>query len=409
MKPHILIFLFFVTGLFAQTPPQPDKAQLKEDLNQLLDYINGYYVYLPERKVDTACLRSYYTAQIETVKTNEDAVLLFEYLLNEFHDPHVMLNTNVWQSYRLNSALYTSLKGNKAVITDVWLSGIEGSTENIIGAEVLQINGTELSKAIAAFPTHCNDKADPATREWIINKVIAGRYSEPRVLTLKLTSGKTITFDLDKVKPRENKELLTTEVKNGIGIITLNNALGNNALIAEFDKALTRLKDTKALIIDLRNTVDGGNTYVARGIMSRFTNTPKPYQKHSFNEQYDNGPAIERSWQEYVTPRGDYYSKPTVALIGRWTGSMGEGLAIGLESVANTTLMGTEMERLAGEMQSFPFKHRNYSARLSTARLFHINGTPREQYVPQQYIQQTTTLTDETLQKAIEFLTAKVK
>jgi carboxyl-terminal processing protease len=402
---YIAMFLLTCTSAYAQTPPPPpEKALLKEDLDQLLDYVNGNYVYLPERKVDITCLRSYYTAQLETVKTHEDAVLLFEYFLDEFHDSHVMLNTNVWQSYRLNSAIYASLKGSRAVITSVWLSGIEGSIENISGAEILKINGTDLSKAIAAFPTHCNDKTDTATREWIINKIISGRYSEPRILTLKLTSGRIITFDLDKVKIRKNKELLTADVKDNIGIITLNNSLGNNILITEFDKALDKLKDTKGLIIDLRNTVDGGNTYVARGIMGHFTTIPKPYQKHSFDEQYNGGPAIQRSWLEYVTPRGGYYSRPIVILVGRWTGSMGEGFTIGMESVANAIVMGTEMERLAGEMAGFPFKHQNFGARLSTARLFHVNGTPREQYIPKNYVQQTTTLTDETLNKALELL-----
>ena len=38
------------------------------------------------------------------------------------------------------------------------------------------------------------------------------------------------------------------------------------------------MNSTKALIIDLRNTVSGGNTSVAEPIMGMFTTTKQPYQ-----------------------------------------------------------------------------------------------------------------------------------
>lgn len=180
--------------------------------------------------------------------------------------------------------------------------------------------------------------------------------------------------------------------------------MGNNNLISQFDKTLNDLMDTKGLIIDLRNTVYGGNSYVARGILSRFINEPKPYQKHWTTEQYDGNPIIERSWVEYVSPRDKQYKKPVVILVGRWTGSMGEGLAIGFEGMERAEIVGSEMERLAGEMNRFLFKNQNYGYRLSTAKLIHINGTPREKYVPTNYVIQTTTEKDETLAKGIELI-----
>jgi len=222
--------------------------------------------------------------------------------------------------------------------------------QNLIGAEIQKINGLAFNKAIEQFPTHCNDKKSKIVREWIANKILAGRYNESRVLSLKLTDNKTIEFDLDKVKIKKDDGLLNTTTKNGIGIIRLNNSLGNNGLISEFDKSLDQLENTKGLIIDLRNTVDGGNSYVARGILSRFITEQKPYQKHWTIEQYDGNTKVERSWVEYVSPRESQYKKPVVILVGRWTGSMGEGLAIGFEGMERAEIVGSEMERLAGEM-----------------------------------------------------------
>ena len=277
---------------------------------------------------------------------------------------------------------------------------------NIVNAEIIKFNGIDFAEKIDDFPTVCADKSDPEIREWMANKVLSGRYSEPRVLTLKLENGKIVEFDLDQLKPKNNPGLLATEIVDQIGIIRINNSLGNNELIAEFDRALKELFDTEGLIIDLRNTASGGNTYVARGIMSRFIDEDLPYQKHQvFDESWDNQTSIKRSWAEYVSPRGEHYKQPIVVLVNRWTGSMGEGLAIGFDALNRAEIVGTEMKRLAGGSTSdFSFIHQRYNYKLITEKLFHLNGTPREKFVPEWYVNQTLVKKDEILEKGLELL-----
>ncbi|MBL4774050.1 MAG: hypothetical protein JKX98_10800 [Alcanivoracaceae bacterium] len=55
-------------------------------------------------------------------------------------------------------------------------------------------------------------------------------------------------------------------------------------------------------------------------------------------------------------------------------------------------------------MNGFNFKHQKYGYRLSTARLFHVNGTAREKYIPVNYVQQTKVNTDETLLKGLALI-----
>ena len=382
---------------------QIDRKKIKEDLNGILTSISQNYIYLNEKNVDLDCIREYYESQIANLNTEEETVLFFEYLLNEFYDSHLILNTNRNSSFRLYSPIYVKIENRKAVISNIWQ--IQDIDQNLIGAEVQKINGLTFDRAIEQFPVHCNDKKSKIVREWIANKILAGRYNEKRVLNLKLTDNKTIEFDLNTVKIKKDDDLLnTTTQDDGIGIIRLNNSLGNNGLISEFDKSLNQLENTKGLIIDLRNTVDGGNSYVARGILSRFITEQKPYQKHWTIEQYDGNTKVERSWVEYVSPREEYYKKPVVILVGRWTGSMGEGLAIGFEGMGRAEIVGSEMGRLAGEMNDFSFVNQKFGYRLSTAKLYHINGTPREKYVPTNYVMQTTTENDEILAKGIELI-----
>ncbi len=179
-------------------------------------------------------------------------------------------------------------------------------------------------------------------------------------------------------------------------------------MITEFDKALYSLENTKGLIIDLRNTVSGGNSYVARGIMSRFIDKDLPYQKHVIHdESWDNQPKVGRSWVEYVSPRGKQYKNPVVILVGKWTGSMGEGLAIGFEGMERAQIVGTEMEQLAGAIYNFDFKYQKFGYQLSQEKLYHINGTPREKYIPTNYVKQTKTSKDEIMEKGVEIIQEK--
>ena len=400
MKNIIILIsvLFFKIVAIAQ---QPGKQKHAQDLNDLIKSLERDYVYLNDKSTDLNCIREHYTKQINTLKPQDDAVLLFEYLLCEFYDSHLILNTNTKSSYRLYSSIYVQLQKNKFIISNVWQSQLLELNKEMIGAEILTVNGVDMNTAIQNFPTHCNDKNSPVVREWIANKLIAGRYDQPRLLGLRLKN-ETFTLNLDNLKLRKETRTVTTMVKNQIGIIRINNSLGNSKLVSDFDQAIDSvMNNTKAVIIDLRNTVDGGDSYVARGIMSRFISEPRPYQKHSVMERLDDGPAIERSWVEYVSPRGKAYTKPVIVLIGRWTGSMGEGLAIGLEGIERGVLVGTEMERLAGEMEGFNFKNQPYGYRIAIAKLFHINGTPREQYIPAHYVRETNSMNDEALEEAL--------
>lgn len=400
---HALVCFLFFTGIQAQQN-NIDHSNIQEDLEQILNDIEKYYVYFPEKNVDLKCIKSYYSNQISNLKTQDEVVLFFEYLLNEFYDSHVILNTNRNSSYRLYSPIYISLRDGKPVVSSIWVSQLESLQPNIFEAELLKINGKSVAHAIAEFPTQCPDKNDSVVREWIIKRLIAGRYNEPRILTLKLSNNSIVDFDLDNLVYKQRQELVSAERINDIGVIRINNSLGTNDLIAAFDKTLDDMMSTKGLIIDLRNTVDGGNSYVARGIMGRFLEKEMPYQKHEYTELYDGVSPVKRSWVEYVSPREEIYTKPVVVLVGRWTGSMGEGVAIGFDGMNRATIVGTEMERLAGEMSFVQFKNQRFGYRISTAKLFHLNGLAREKFVPGNYVQQSTTDKDEILEKGIEVL-----
>ncbi|UAM97793.1 hypothetical protein K8354_16105 [Polaribacter litorisediminis] len=403
-KSILILLLLLITNLTFGQENRIDHTKIEEDLEEIINDVIRNYVYLEAKNVDINCVKEYYSNEIKNIKTEEETVLFFEYFLNEFYDSHLLLNTNRKSSFRLFAPIYTTIENNKLIVANVWQTQVDSLNQNIVGAEILKFNGTDFQEAIIDFPTHCNDKNNQETREWIANKILAGRYNEPRILTLKLLDNKVIEFDLDKIKIKKDNGLLTSKIVNGIGVIRINNSLGNDNLVTEFDKALNHLMNTNGIILDLRNTPNGGDSYEARGIMSRFITEKKPYQRHSFIEKSEGNPDVERNWIEYVIPRGETYTKPVIVLVGRWTGSMGEGLAIGFEGIGRAEIVGSEMRRLAGEVYDFGFKYQNYGYKLSTAKLYHINGTAREKYVPTNNIKQTTAEKDEFLQKGLDLI-----
>jgi carboxyl-terminal processing protease len=170
-----------------------------------------------------------------------------------------------------------------------------------------------------------------------------------------------------------------------IGYLKINNSLGENALIAQFDSALTALQGTTGLILDLRETPSGGNTTVARAIMGRFIAREAPYQRHEQPAQ-EAATGIRRSWLELVSPRGIQYKAPLVVLVGRWTGSMGEGLAIGFDALHRATVVGTEMAQLNGGITSYTLPNSGISFAIPFERIAHVNGQPRENFRPPVYV-----------------------
>ena len=118
-------------------------------------------------------------------------------------------------------------------------------------------------------------------------------------------------------------------------------------------------------------------------LLGRFVEREQAYQKHMLpSEERDTG--VRRSWFELVSPRGDVvYSRPVTVLVGRWTGSMGEGLAIGFDATGAGVVVGTAMAGLVGATMRVTLPRTGIGINVPTERMYHVNGTPREKFQPE--------------------------
>jgi C-terminal processing protease CtpA/Prc len=116
---------------------------------------------------------------------------------------------------------------------------------------------------------------------------------------------------------------------------------------------------------------------------------------HTSNDfQQDFDTALERIAASYAyfdakatrwndAPRGDFtYARPVAVLVNRWTGSMGEGLAMGFETTEAGKVVGTAMAGLVGATTRIVLPCTGIGISLPVERLYNVNGTPREEFRP---------------------------
>lgn len=216
-------------------------------------------------------------------------------------------------------------------------------------------------------------KAD--ARQWALSALLAGTHDRPVVLDVTRTGVPlTITYTPAESKPRSQQPVTFRRLPGDIGYIALHN-LGDEGAVETFDTALTALRDIRRLLLDLRDTLGGGNTGVAEPILGRFIQRPSPYQRIR--------PMQGAAWNRKVNPRGPWsYDAPIDVLVSRWTGSMGEGMAIGLDGMQRASVCGSGMAGLKGAIFDHPLSSSGIVVKLPGERLEHLDGTPRVAWLP---------------------------
>ena len=94
-------------------------------------------------------------------------------------------------------------------------------------------------------------------------------------------------------------------------------------------------------------------------------------------------------------------------MVGKWTGSVGQDVAIGLDAINRGKILGTKMMKLAGETKDYLFTKDKYGYRISTDKVYTANGIVREAFIPKYDILQQSTLKDDVLNKAYSLLEAE--
>jgi C-terminal processing protease CtpA/Prc len=263
-------------------------------------------------------------------------------------------------------------EGSPAALADIQPGNVLLAVDRVKTASAIQDFWLDLGLAVS------QSRADFAARV-----LAAGRRDRPRQLSISDGTGKVRHLTLPSLYsiPSEQPPPVTTSASKARTVIRFNNSLGDDATITAFDEAMQRIPHKHEIVLDLRDTPSGGNTTVARAVMGWFTNKPHGYQVHNRPvEERETG--IARQWIEQVLPRsGKHRQRLPTIWVGRWTGSMGEGLAIGFASM-RADIRGGPMAELNGSVEDLKIGDTDMCVTLPTERLMTITYTPREQFLP---------------------------
>lgn len=378
----IATFLFsqIILGCSNQAEKSLTKGRfnLVADIQTICTQVPLKYVYYESRAGhwDETCKRAKEEASSLSVDTGPLAV--FERMIDDLYDPHIALNSNNQKSPRLvpsGSDLSFELIDKNYIVTAVRpLSGAAVAGLKI-GDELIEFNGMTPNNLALTRIHSGRNTVSPNRTTWAINAAIAGRRTQPR--NIKIRRGDTVlSFAMEAPDVSLSIEPITSKTISGqVGYIRFNNSLGNSETVPAFNAALETLRHTKGLILDLRETAGGGGTDIAEPILGRFIDKKMAYQRTVFR----NGSSDNRE----ITPTGSWtYQEPVIVLVGRWTGSMGEGMAIGIDGMKRGNVIGSQMARLAGGTEPIKLKETGMSVWLPTYDLHHIDGTPRHEWKP---------------------------
>lgn len=357
---------------------QPTSRQYAEDFDQLWKAVDESYAYL-ERPGDWKRARESWRAKAAAAKSRAQFVAALESALAELRDEHITLSEHNADSQRaVPSAtdIWAQWVDGIAVVTAVRAGSVADVAGLHPGIKVSAVQGVDIERAVRDRLGRGGSGA--RERDWALRSVLAGAWVGSYRVDVQSPAG-TKRLDIERADAPNGSgvPLVARRIseERNLGYIRLKNNLHDAALVAHFDAALDYLKDTRALILDLRETQSGGSPAVARAILGRFVEKDSPWKARAARGR--------ARVVDGVSPRGPFaYKAPLLVLVDRWTAGEGEALAVGLESAANATLLGTDMAGLRGELREVALRHTGITARFPAERSFRIDGTPRETVRP---------------------------
>ena len=323
-------------------------ADFLEDFDYLWRTFAAEYAYFDEKDTDWAKVRQHYRQKVEATDERGTFISILERTLEELYDNHVHLTYNTPTSPRTvpsRSDLHAEWRQEGATVLAV-RAGFQAALSGVKPGDVmLSINNVPIAEATQMRLPISNTTPTTELHNWALNKVLAGNRGIPRTLEVS-RSGQNLSFKLEagrfdrQYAMQHNCRLETRWLSRDYGYISFNDSLGDDSTIFLFDAALEELRAAKGLVLDLRRA-GGGNTGVLEGIAGRLVASRVAYQRTV-------RPAGE-AFISYLEPRGNSpYLQPIVLLVGPWTGSAGEGLAISLSVMDRVRTVGLKLAGLEG-------------------------------------------------------------
>jgi carboxyl-terminal processing protease len=379
MKRRAFLAALAAAPLARAAIPEPAGRGNVDDFDALWRASDGGYAYFDGSRAAWKRAREQWRPRARAARTRADLVLALEGAIAHLCDDAVTLSEQVAASARLvpsQTDVWAEWKGTDAVITAVRPFGDSDVAGLHPGHVVTHLDGAPIAEVVRNRLRPMG-VSGPAPMGWALRKALAGPRRGSVRMSVRAPAGPRL-LEVERSAPGEasGPPLIARRMgdERDVGYIRVRNVLGDPGLVERFDAALLYLTDTRALILDLRETPDGGERRVCESLLSHFVEKESPWQARE-------GPGRALA-TDTVKPSVARYRAPLVVLVDRWTAGEAEALAAGLEAAARAVLVGTPMAGLRGEARAVSLPHSGIEVRFPGERAFHVNGTPRERVRP---------------------------
>jgi C-terminal processing protease CtpA/Prc len=348
----------------------PAEGQALFDLTLMRDSVNRSMAYPLGGGVSADQLYDSLRADAAAATTPAAHLHVLEQFVYQMGDHHAHLGTSSKLSPRLvptSATVWAEMQGGNLVVSEVRPGSAARNAGLREGMVIDRIDGA--SPEALTPPPSIAPNVD-AMRGFAARVVLAGTHVHDAEIVAHGPDGDGVKASLSVAASVDGEEPATLSWPvSDVAVIRINNRMGDDALPPVFSALMREAKKARAIILDLRDTPSGGDSSIAKPVMSWFVDGTKGYQTHQ------RGAKI---WTEKVKGRPDRFRGKLIVLVDHWTGSMGEGTAIGLRAAAGATVVGTQMAGLRGAIESVNLPCLKAQFRFPVERLFEVGGGPRE-------------------------------
>ncbi len=365
---------------------EPTAADFAADATSIERRVNQDYAYLDRFPGQRMPMTDMLRAEAAAVKDQRSLVKYAERAMALLADHHAIVGSSFKDSWALvpsYSDLWIERRDGAYVITSVRSGSPAEQAKIRAGDRLIDVGTQPIDVAVQAYWNDLGSVGGGERDEVAARILAAGRRDRVRDLTVIGQRGPPRRLSLASLYTTAglNRPPVRTIVEGRTVRISFTDSLGNDATIGAFDAAMAAVRPGQRLIIDLTDTPSGGNTSIARAILGWFVTRPTAYQVHNLPAERRRT-GIARQWVEQVLPRpGMHWRGPVTVRVSRWTGSMGEGLAIGFDAIG-ARVEGERMAGLLGAIYDIRLDHSGLVVKFPVERLSAVDGRPRERFVP---------------------------
>jgi C-terminal processing protease CtpA/Prc len=332
------------------------------------------------------------------------AMLELTVSINDSHSSFTTPITNQYFGLKYISAGFKIVE-NKAIFTSIRNDSLAKLDDIQLGDVVTNVNGESIQSILDRQFKYLQGSNTPSKLRRTFRAIFNGN-TDTVTITFE-RNGKTSTKNIHrynhsefKMRPLPKNNKVWSVLDHNIGYVHIGHLERKDV-----DKMMEELMNTKAIIFDLRHYPKRTQSYVLKHLNVILKQTP---QFISSNIDY---PGKFKYWKQSSSKEEGHtkYKGKVIVLVNEYTQSQGEHFVMHLQTVKNSTVIGSQTSGANGSFTSYTFLG-GYKAKYTGNGVFYSDGTKLQRIgiVPNIVVKPTIegikNGKDEMLDKAIEFI-----